>query len=68
MVQENAKELENEIFSCDPHLLYYHYLQDKEKDDGWGCAYRSLQTIFSWFKLQNLTSKNVIFLIEGSFY
>lgn len=31
---------------------YYHYLQDKMDDSGWGCAYRSLQTICSWFALQ----------------
>ncbi|KAK8802981.1 hypothetical protein WA588_002140 [Blastocystis sp. NMH] len=28
---------------------YYHYLQQGEKDKGWGCAYRSLQTLFSFF-------------------
>ncbi|RVW75161.1 putative Ufm1-specific protease [Vitis vinifera] len=26
---------------------YYHYLQDGFDDSGWGCAYRSLQTIVS---------------------
>lgn len=31
---------------------YHHYLQDKASDSGWGCAYRSLQTIISWFKHQ----------------
>ncbi|KAK9498202.1 hypothetical protein O3M35_004068 [Rhynocoris fuscipes] len=29
---------------------YYHYMQSNFNDNGWGCAYRSLQTIFSWFK------------------
>lgn len=28
--------------------LYCHYLQGGEKDSGWGCAYRSLQTLVSW--------------------
>ncbi|KAJ0179372.1 hypothetical protein K1T71_005084 [Dendrolimus kikuchii] len=28
---------------------YHHYMQDNLNDDGWGCAYRSMQTIFSWF-------------------
>lgn len=28
--------------------LYCHYMQDKFNDSGWGCAYRSLQTILSW--------------------
>ncbi|XP_059442922.1 probable Ufm1-specific protease isoform X2 [Corylus avellana] len=34
---------------------YYHYLQDGFNDSGWGCAYRSLQTIISWFRLQHYT-------------
>ncbi|MQM01317.1 hypothetical protein Taro_034074 [Colocasia esculenta] len=38
---------------------YYHYLQDGIDDNGWGCAYRSLQTIISWFKLQHYTSMEV---------
>lgn len=28
--------------------LYCHYQQDKCNDSGWGCAYRSLQTLISW--------------------
>lgn len=31
---------------------YHHYMQDNINDNGWGCAYRSLQTIISWFKHQ----------------
>ena len=31
---------------------YHHYMQDFVDDSGWGCAYRSLQTIVSWFRLQ----------------
>ncbi|PIN18298.1 hypothetical protein CDL12_09038 [Handroanthus impetiginosus] len=38
---------------------YYHYLQDGFDDSGWGCAYRSLQTIISWFKQQHYTSIDV---------
>ncbi|KFM59379.1 Ufm1-specific protease 2, partial [Stegodyphus mimosarum] len=38
---------------------YHHYMQDRMNDDGWGCAYRSLQTIISWFKFQGYTDKNV---------
>jgi Ufm1-specific protease 2 len=29
---------------------YYHYRVDGFRDDGWGCAYRSLQTVLSWFQ------------------
>lgn len=32
--------------------IYYHYNQDGFSDSGWGCAYRSLQSIVSWFMLQ----------------
>lgn len=28
--------------------LYCHYMQDRFNDSGWGCAYRSLQTVLSW--------------------
>ncbi|CAH2064868.1 unnamed protein product [Thlaspi arvense] len=38
---------------------YHHYLQDGFDDSGWGCAYRSLQTIISWFRLQHYTSISV---------
>lgn len=34
---------------------YRHYQQDRAEDSGWGCAYRSLQTIVSWFQLQGYT-------------
>ena len=36
--------------------MYYHYMQDRFDDNGWGCAYRSLQTICSWFRRQHYTS------------
>lgn len=35
---------------------YAHYMQDRFDDKGWGCAYRSLQTIHSWFRRQHYTS------------
>lgn len=38
---------------------YYHYMQQNFNDNGWGCAYRSLQTLCSWFKLQGYTSTPV---------
>ena len=36
---------------------YYHYNQDNINDAGWGCAYRSLQTLFSWFILNTSKGK-----------
>lgn len=38
---------------------YHHYMQDNFDDNGWGCAYRSLQTIVSWFRNQGYITKNI---------
>uniref|UniRef100_A0A0N4VGA4 Ufm1-specific protease n=1 Tax=Enterobius vermicularis TaxID=51028 RepID=A0A0N4VGA4_ENTVE len=38
---------------------YHHYMQEGFDDCGWGCAYRSLQTIWSWFNYQGFTEKPV---------
>ncbi|XGW28693.1 hypothetical protein V3C99_008466 [Haemonchus contortus] len=38
---------------------YHHYMQDGIDDAGWGCAYRSLQSIWSWFVLNGFTDKPV---------
>ncbi|XP_026326461.1 ufm1-specific protease 2 [Hyposmocoma kahamanoa] len=38
---------------------YHHYMQDNFNDDGWGCAYRSMQTIFSWFRYQGYTTVEI---------
>ena len=43
----------------DGRYSYHHYMQDNFNDNGWGCAYRSLQTICSWFKLQGYTTTDV---------
>jgi len=37
--------------------VYHHYLHDFN-DKGWGCAYRSLQTLVSWFKEQRYSSND----------
>jgi len=39
--------------------VYHHYMQDSFNDDGWGCAYRSLQTLISWFRIQGYTETEV---------
>ncbi|TRY84926.1 hypothetical protein DNTS_004023 [Danionella cerebrum] len=44
---ENAK-----LYQVHGVYSYHHYMQDRVDDDGWGCAYRSLQTICSWFQQQ----------------
>ncbi|XP_061627714.1 ufm1-specific protease 2 isoform X1 [Phyllopteryx taeniolatus] len=38
---------------------YHHYMQDRLDDNGWGCAYRSLQTICSWFQQQGYVERAV---------
>ncbi|XP_021564645.1 ufm1-specific protease 2 isoform X2 [Carlito syrichta] len=38
---------------------YHHYMQDRMDDNGWGCAYRSLQTVCSWFKHQGYTERSI---------
>lgn len=38
---------------------YHHYMQDNFDDNGWGCAYRSLQTVISWFRLQGYTNTHI---------
>ncbi|GAB6021508.1 Ufm1-specific protease 2 [Chamberlinius hualienensis] len=43
---------------------YHHYMQDHMNDDGWGCAYRSLQTLISWFRHQGYTTEPVPTHIE----
>ena len=35
------------------NYFYYHYNQQGFADKGWGCAYRSLQTLCSFFVLNH---------------
>ncbi len=42
------------------HVCVCMHLQDKTDDAGWGCAYRSLQTIHSWFRHQHYTQQAVL--------
>ncbi|EGC36727.1 hypothetical protein DICPUDRAFT_150734 [Dictyostelium purpureum] len=50
---------EGNVFLVDGSYDYYHYLQDNIDDNGWGCAYRSMQTICSWLRYQNYTNKPI---------
>jgi hypothetical protein len=34
-------------------------MQDNFNDNGWGCAYSSMQSICSWMKYQSLTNRPV---------
>ncbi|XP_069055806.1 ufm1-specific protease 2 isoform X2 [Pleurodeles waltl] len=47
------------MFVVQGNYTYHHYMQDRIDDNGWGCAYRSLQTICSWFKHQGYTERTI---------
>lgn len=49
------KGVTGKLSIVDGLYAYHHYMQDNFDDNGWGCAYRSLQTIVSWFRLQGYT-------------
>ena len=38
---------------------YCHYLYDGQDDRGWGCGYRTLQTIISWIQHNSRTELTV---------
>ncbi|KAK5643406.1 hypothetical protein RI129_007251 [Pyrocoelia pectoralis] len=58
---ENLNPIKNggEIALVKGKYRYYHYCQNNMDDNGWGCAYRSLQTLASWFLLQGYTDREV---------
>ncbi|KAL3982169.1 Peptidase C78 family protein [Acanthocheilonema viteae] len=45
------------IYIINGFYNYHHYMQDGIDDSGWGCAYRSFQTLWSWFVLQGYIDK-----------
>ncbi|KII62466.1 putative Ufm1-specific protease [Thelohanellus kitauei] len=48
------------VYLCEGDYAYFHYGCQNVDDSGWGCAYRSFQTIFSWFVLNGLTENRSI--------
>ncbi|KAM3938211.1 ufm1-specific protease 2 isoform 1-T1 [Leptodactylus fuscus] len=59
-VHLNHPALEGGIVSLVQGIYsYHHYMQDRMDDNGWGCAYRSLQTICSWFKYQGYSDRSI---------
>lgn len=52
-------EEHEEVASVEGTYAYHHYMQDHFDDRGWGCAYRSLQTVISWFRHQGYTTQPV---------
>eukprot|EP00371_Babesia_bovis_P003381 XP_001612028.1 protein of unknown function (DUF1671) protein family [Babesia bovis T2Bo] len=41
------------------YYQYYHYMLGGINDSGWGCCYRSIQMVISWYALQYRTLKTV---------
>ncbi|RLM98990.1 hypothetical protein C2845_PM06G27970 [Panicum miliaceum] len=59
-VKSTSRNVSGGIMSLiDGSYEYYHYLHGGIDDNGWGCAYRSLQTIVSWYRLQQYSSIDV---------
>lgn len=58
VVGKNAAD-NSSIFACKGDYIYFHYTHDRFDDVGWGCAYRSLQTLYSWFLLQGYCNKPI---------
>ncbi|OII76832.1 hypothetical protein cand_024070 [Cryptosporidium andersoni] len=52
--------LDNEIYKIEGDYWYFHYFQDNIDDIGWGCTYRSLQTVLSWYLLNNYSIKPIL--------
>jgi len=43
-------------YVVDGVYAYHHYMQDNFNDNGWGCAYRTLQTICSFLRLNHYST------------
>nr|CAB3267493.1 ufm1-specific protease 2 [Phallusia mammillata] len=50
---------DGKLFLVKGNYDYHHYMQDRMDDNGWGCAYRSLQTLISWFRNQAYTEEKI---------
>ncbi|WAQ99488.1 UFSP2-like protein [Mya arenaria] len=47
------------VWCVQGQYTYHHYMQDRFDDNKWGCAYRSLQTLVSWFRHQGYTDVDI---------
>ncbi|KAJ1606736.1 cysteine protease [Cryptosporidium canis] len=52
------------IYQCFGDFYFFHYNHDNFKDSGWGCTYRSLQMVLSWYLLNNYTNKHILSITE----
>lgn len=44
--------------------MYYHYGAQRNNDRGWGCGYRTLQTILSWYQNERLCDFEMPSLVQ----
>ncbi len=58
-MNDGSVAVNGNVSQVDGNYQYHHYMQDNVDDSGWGCAYRSFQTVWSWFLLQGYTSTPV---------
>lgn len=59
-----ALPLLNNTVIVEGHYLYYHYNQQEFTDKGWGCAYRSLQTLCSYFIMNHFYDMRIPTVID----
>ncbi|KAK4470019.1 hypothetical protein MN116_000049 [Schistosoma mekongi] len=55
---------EYSIVGFEGSCYYYHYGAQGVDDHGWGCGYRTLQTILSWYKLTKSYLLDIPTLLE----
>lgn len=55
----NPSFVDGKVYLVHGVYSYHHYMQDRIDDNHWGCAYRSLQTICSWFQQQGYVDRSV---------
>lgn len=60
-VHEIVKSPGTDAVTSTGHYDYWHYWCDGKDDRGWGCGYRTLQTVISWLihNVPRLSSKRV---------
>ncbi|XP_068620607.1 probable Ufm1-specific protease 1 [Battus philenor] len=54
-----SSEFDSDCYLTKGNYHYYHYICDGFDDRGWGCGYRTLQTLCSWLSLNSQNEKNV---------
>ncbi|CAF5080592.1 unnamed protein product [Rotaria magnacalcarata] len=47
-IDQVLDEIDDTIDNVRGILYFYHYNCDEQDDRGWGCGYRTLQTLCSW--------------------